>query len=99
MFLRAQLEIWPFQTSSVGQSGDASFELVQSTHPAGFGQQGKDIIDEPCRGSSTLITSAFFTNFCAYEPGIIGATGKALPSMYPSHSQELPRLMLAGRQH
>jgi hypothetical protein len=52
--------------------------LVAGTQPASFGFQGQDIIDESYRKASKLDTSAFSTNFCPYEAGIIDIIGQAL---------------------
>jgi hypothetical protein len=50
---------------------DPIAKLVAGTQPASFGFQGKDVIDESYRRASKMDTSAFSTNFCPYELGII----------------------------
>lgn len=52
--------------------------LVGSTQPAGFGFKGKNVIDESYRKASKLDPSAFSTNFCPYEVGIIDAISQTL---------------------
>jgi hypothetical protein len=53
-------------------------KLAAGTQPASFGYEGQDIIDESYRRASKLDTSAFSTNFCPYEAGIIDIIGQAL---------------------
>jgi hypothetical protein len=62
-------------------------KLVAGTQPASFGYQGQDVIDESYRKASKLDTSAFSTNFCPYEVGIIDVIGQALLPKVPSSSQ------------
>jgi hypothetical protein len=62
-------------------------KLVAGTQPASFGYQGRDVIDESYRKASKLDTSAFSTNFCPYEVGIIDVIGQALLPKVPSSSQ------------
>jgi hypothetical protein len=53
-------------------------KLVAETQPASFGFKGEDIVDESYRKASKLDESAFSTNFCPYESGIIDVIGQAL---------------------
>ncbi|KAF7574171.1 P4Hc domain containing protein [Pyrenophora tritici-repentis] len=62
-------------------------KLVETTQPAGFGFQGKDIMDETYRKASKLDTSEFSINFCPYEVGIIDVIGQALLPRLPNSSQ------------
>jgi hypothetical protein len=62
-------------------------KLVAGTQPASFGFQGKDVIDESYRKASKMDTSAFSTNFCPYELGIIDVVGQALLPKHPGYSQ------------
>lgn len=62
---------------ATGQDSSVS-RLVAGTQPASFGFQGQDIIDESYRKASKLDTSAFSTDFCPYEAGIIDIIGQAL---------------------
>jgi hypothetical protein len=52
--------------------------LVQATEPASFGFDGQDILDETYRKALKLDTTAFSTNFCPYEIGIIDEIGQTL---------------------
>jgi hypothetical protein len=62
-------------------------KLVEGTQPAGFGYQGKDVVDESYRKASKLDTSAFSTDFCPYEAGIVDVIGQALRPQRRSHYQ------------
>lgn len=62
-------------------------KLVAGTQPASFGFQGQDVIDETYRKASKLDTSAFSTNFCPYEAGIIDDIDQALLPKVPSSAQ------------
>ncbi|KAH7074267.1 hypothetical protein FB567DRAFT_572874 [Paraphoma chrysanthemicola] len=53
-------------------------KLVQATEPASFGFEGQDVLDETYRKASKLDTTAFSTNFCPYEVGIIDEVGQTL---------------------
>ena len=77
----------PLQVDSTGQTDGSLSRLVGSTQPAGFDYQGKNIVDESYRKASRLDKSAFSTDFCPYEAGIIDIIAQALLPMYPSHSQ------------
>lgn len=61
--------------------------LIKSTQPASFGLKGQDVIDESYRKASKLDPSAFSTNFCPYEVGIIDILGQTLLPLPQSKSQ------------
>jgi hypothetical protein len=69
---------FPLATGVVSGEDDPVAKLVAGTQPASFGFQGKDIIDESYRKASKLDTTAFSTNFCPYEWGIIDVVGQTL---------------------
>lgn len=79
--------ILPLQLDSKGEVDDSLAKLLEGTEPAGFGYKGKDIIDESYRKASKLDTSAFSTNFCPYETGIIDVVAQALLPLSPDQSQ------------
>lgn len=62
-------------------------KLVKTTQPAGFGFQGKDVMDETYRKASKLDTSEFSNNFCPYEVGIIDVIGQVLLPKLPNSPQ------------
>lgn len=62
-------------------------KLVAGTQPASFGYKGQDVVDESYRKASKLDTSAFSTNFCPYEAGIIDVIGQTLLPKAPNSSQ------------
>ncbi|KAF2029847.1 hypothetical protein EK21DRAFT_100911 [Setomelanomma holmii] len=62
-------------------------KLVQGTQPASFGFKGQDVIDESYRKASKLDSTAFSTNFCPYELGIIDVIGQTLLPRLPGTSQ------------
>jgi hypothetical protein len=51
--------------------------LMKACAPASFGRGGKDVIDESYRKASKLDTTAFMTDFCPYQAGIIDAISQA----------------------
>ena len=61
--------------------------LIESTQPASFGLKGQDVIDESYRKASKLDPSAFSTNFCPYEVGIIDILGQTLLPLPQSKTQ------------
>jgi hypothetical protein len=73
--------------TAVDGKTDPVAKLVTGTQPASFGFQGKDVIDESYRKASKMDTSAFSTNFCPYELGIIDVVGQALLPKHPGSSQ------------
>ncbi|KAI4660751.1 uncharacterized protein J4E79_005319 [Alternaria viburni] len=90
----------PLQVDSKGTVDKSLAKLLEGTEPAGFGYKGKDIIDESYRKASKLDTSAFSTNFCPYETGIIDVVAQALLPLSPDQSQgvraELYKLNVYG---
>jgi hypothetical protein len=82
---------------------DPLAKLVAETQPASFGFQGKDIIDESYRKASKMDTSAFSTNFCPYELGIIDVIGQTLLPKSPRSCQgiraELYKLNVSPNLH
>ncbi|KAF1934873.1 hypothetical protein EJ02DRAFT_159074 [Clathrospora elynae] len=75
----------PLQSNDSEQADESIAKLVHGTRPASFGYQGNVNIDESYRKASKLDTSAFSTNFCPYEAGIIDVIGQAL---LPQHSNQ-----------
>lgn len=61
--------------------------LVESTQPASFGRNGRDVVDESYRKASKLDPTAFSTNFCPYAAGIIDTIGQALLPLPDNSSQ------------
>src|SRR4051812_27441454 len=49
---------FPLPSNASGEANSPLGKLLQHTQPAGFGYQGKDIIDESYRKASKLDTSA-----------------------------------------
>jgi hypothetical protein len=86
----------PSANTDEADADDPLAKLLQGTSPAGFGYQGKNVIDESYRKASKLDTSAFSTDFCPYEAGIIDVIGQALlpqrPSQYQGIRAELYKL-------
>jgi hypothetical protein len=82
---------------------DPVAKLVAGTQPASFGFQGKDVIDESYRKASKMDTSAFSTNFCPYELGIIDVIGQTLLPKSPRSCQgiraELYKLNVSPKLH
>jgi hypothetical protein len=62
-------------------------KLVARTQPASFGYEVQDVMDESCCKASKLDASAFSTNFCPYEVGIVDVIGQALLQKMPSSFQ------------
>lgn len=62
-------------------------KLLKGAEPAGFGFQGKEVIDESYRKASKLDASTFTTNFCPYEAGVIDIIGQALLPRTPGEFQ------------
>jgi hypothetical protein len=93
----------PLSKGVVVGENDPIAKLVADTQPASFGLQGKDIIDESYRKASKLDTTAFSTNFCPYESGIIDVIGQTLLPKYPSSCQgiraELYKLNVSSVLH
>jgi hypothetical protein len=91
----------PLSNGVVAEENDPIMKLVADTQPASFGFQGKDVIDESYRKASKLDTTAFSTNFCPYESGIIDVIGQTLLPKHPSSSQgiraELYKLNVSSR--
>lgn len=79
--------ILPLPLDESHEGRDSVEKLVIGTQPASFGFQGQDIIDESYRKALKLDTSAFSTNFCPYEAGIIDVIGQALLPKLPAASQ------------
>jgi hypothetical protein len=82
---------------------DPIAKLVTGTQPASFGYQGEDVIDESYRKASKMDTSAFSTNFCPYEVGIIDVIGQTLLPKSPHSCQgiraELYKLNVSPKLH
>lgn len=68
----------PLPSEHGGQTSEALAKLLENTDPAGFGYQGKNVVDETYRKASKLEASAFSTNFCPYTVGIIDVIGQTL---------------------
>ncbi|KAI4950199.1 hypothetical protein J4E91_004855 [Alternaria rosae] len=79
--------ILPLQVDIKGKVDDTLAKLLEGTEPAAFGYQGRDVMDESYRKVSKLDTSAFSTNFCPYETGIVDVVAQALLPMPPNQSQ------------
>ncbi|EJT70669.1 hypothetical protein GGTG_11692 [Gaeumannomyces tritici R3-111a-1] len=59
--------------------GEASFtKLAQDSQPAGFGYQGKNVLDESYRKAAKMDRSDFSSDFCPYELGIIDTIAQVL---------------------
>jgi hypothetical protein len=63
-----------------GSASDAAsvLALVAACQPATFGHGQQDVLDESYRKAGKLDPSAFSTNFCPYETGIMDAVSAAL---------------------
>lgn len=81
--------VLPLSLDDMSKEPSPVAKLVASTQPASFGFQGQDVIDESYRKASKLDTSAFSTNFCPYESGIIDTIGQALLPEVSSSSQSI----------
>jgi hypothetical protein len=88
--------ILPLSDIEGNKEHSAVSKLAAATQPASFGFKGKDVIDESYRKASKLDTSAFSTNFCPYESGIIDVIGQTLlpksPYSYQGIRAELYKL-------
>ncbi|KAL8364539.1 hypothetical protein RB595_003697 [Gaeumannomyces hyphopodioides] len=63
----------------VDPDGEASLaKLAQDCQPASFGYKGKDVLDESYRKASKMDRSAFSSDFCPYELGIIDTIAQVL---------------------
>ncbi|KLU88234.1 hypothetical protein MAPG_07221 [Magnaporthiopsis poae ATCC 64411] len=63
----------------VGPDGEASLaKLAQDCQPASFGYKGKDVLDESYRKAAKMDRSAFSSDFCPYELGIIDTIAQVL---------------------
>jgi hypothetical protein len=93
---------FPMTDRKAGEIDPVS-KLVAGTQPASFGFQGKDVIDESYRKASKMDTSAFSTNFCPYELGIIDVIGQTLLPKSPRSCQgiraELYKLNVSPKLH
>lgn len=59
--------------------GEASLaKLAQDCQPASFGYKGKDVLDETYRMATKMDCSAFSSDFCPYELGIIDTIAQVL---------------------
>jgi hypothetical protein len=59
--------------------GEASLaKLAQDCQPASFGYKGKDVLDETYRKATKMDRSAFSSDFCPYELGIIDTIAQVL---------------------
>ncbi len=62
-----------------GKDGEAELAaLQQDCQPASFGYQGKDVHDETYRKASKMDRSAFSSDFCPYELGIVNTIAQVL---------------------
>jgi hypothetical protein len=77
----------PLSGNEINKENSDIAKLAAGTQPASFGFYGQDVIDESYRKASKLDTSAFSTNFCPYESGIIDIIGQALPPKSPGSTQ------------
>ncbi|KAF1911956.1 hypothetical protein BDU57DRAFT_483512 [Ampelomyces quisqualis] len=77
----------PLSKEKAARKQSSVTRLAAGTQPASFGFQGRDVIDESYRKASKLDTSAFSTNFCPYEAGIIDVIAQALLPKFPYSSQ------------
>jgi hypothetical protein len=62
----------------VGSSSKELQELLAVCQPATFGRGGEDVLEEDYRKAGKLDHSAFATNFCPYEAGIIDVVTQLL---------------------
>lgn len=53
-------------------------QLIQDCQPASFGYKGEDVLDETYRKATKLDRSAFSTDFCPYELGIVDTIAQVL---------------------
>ncbi|KAL1606149.1 hypothetical protein SLS60_003550 [Paraconiothyrium brasiliense] len=53
-------------------------KLVEDCQPASFGYKGEDVIDESYRKATKLDRTAFSTDFCPYELGIVDTIAQVL---------------------
>ena len=53
-------------------------ELLSVCQPASFGRGGEDVLDEDYRKAGKLDRTAFATNFCPYEAGIVDVVAQLL---------------------
>jgi hypothetical protein len=70
--------VLPLSSRARSKTPSPVAKLVAGTQPASFGFKGEDVVDESYRKASKLDESAFSTNFCPYESGIIDVVGQAL---------------------
>lgn len=63
----------------IDPDGEASLaRLAQDCQPASFGYKGKDVLDESYRKAAKMDRSAFSSDFCPYELGIIDTIAQVL---------------------
>ena len=68
-----------FSLSADGEKSPVALEtLLSDSHPATFGFDGQDILNESYRKASKLDTSTFSTNFHPHDYGIVDAVQQVL---------------------
>jgi len=53
-------------------------ELLHDCDPASFGYKGSDVLDNKYRNAAKMFRSAFSSDFCPYELGIIDSLAQVL---------------------
>jgi len=64
---------------ATGSDGQAKLaQLAQDCQPATFGFKGEDVLDETYRKATKMDRSAFSSDFCPYELGIVDTIAQVL---------------------